>query len=85
MAERKTIWKLFFVWNYEKEERWLNEMAMSGWALVHAAWPGRFTFEACEPGEYIIRMEILYMMVILLMECQFNFIINLLLIKNNKI
>ena len=57
MAETKTIWKLFFVWNYEKEERWLNEMAMSGWALVHAAWPGRFTFEACEPGEYTIRLE----------------------------
>ena len=57
MVERKTIWRLFFVWNYEKAERWLNEMAMSGWVLVRVTWPGRFTFEACEPGEYIIRTE----------------------------
>ena len=27
MREKKTVFKLFFVWDFEKEERWLNEMA----------------------------------------------------------
>ena len=56
MNERKTIRKWFWVWDFEKEERWLNEMAMSGWALVSVGWC-RYTFEACEPGEYTIRLE----------------------------
>ena len=34
MAERKTVRKWFWVWDFDKEERWLNEMAMSGWLLV---------------------------------------------------
>ena len=25
MREKKTVFKLFFVWDFEKEERWLNE------------------------------------------------------------
>ena len=25
MKEKKTVFKLFFVWDFEKEERWLNE------------------------------------------------------------
>ena len=30
MREKKTVFKLFFVWDFEKEERWLNEMAQEG-------------------------------------------------------
>lgn len=30
MREKKTVFKLFFVWDFEKEERWLNEMAQGG-------------------------------------------------------
>ena len=33
MESRKTIRKWFFVWEFEKEEDWLNEMAMNGWVL----------------------------------------------------
>ena len=33
MKEKKTVFKLFFVWDFEKEERWLNEMAQEGWVL----------------------------------------------------
>lgn len=33
MREKKTVFKLFFVWDFEKEERWLNEMAQEGWVL----------------------------------------------------
>ncbi len=56
MAETKTIRRLFWVWEFEKEERWLNEMAIEGWALQSVGWC-RYTFERTEPGEYTIRLE----------------------------
>lgn len=56
MAERTTIRKWFWVWDFEKEERWLNEMAMNGQKLVGVGFC-RYTFEACEPGEYTVRLE----------------------------
>ena len=56
MSERKTVYKWFWVWDFEKEEQWLNEMALAGWALVDVGY-ARFTFEACEPGEYTVRLE----------------------------
>ena len=56
MIERKTIHKRFWVWDFEKEERWLNEMALDGWALKNAGFC-RYTFVRCEPGEYIIRIQ----------------------------
>lgn len=56
MAERTTVRKWFWVWDFEKEERWLNEMAMNGQRLVGVGFC-RYTFEACEPGEYTVRLE----------------------------
>ena len=56
MTERKTVYKWFWVWDFEKEERWLNEMALDGWALVGVGWC-RYTFERCAPGAYTIRLE----------------------------
>jgi hypothetical protein len=54
--EHRTIWKLFFVWDFEKEEDWLNEMAAQGWALCRVGLC-RYEFEPCEPDSYVIRME----------------------------
>lgn len=45
-------------WNYEKEERWLNEQAANGFALVDYSWC-RYVFEESSPGEYIYRIELL--------------------------
>ena len=56
MSEHKTVNKWYWVWEFDKEERWLNEMAMQGWALCGVGFC-RYTFEACEPGEYTIRTE----------------------------
>ena len=58
MSETKTLHKLFWVWEFDKEERWLNEMAREGWALTKAGFC-TYTFESCEPGEYIIRLEMI--------------------------
>ena len=37
VSETKKLHKVFWVWEYEKEERWLNEMAQEGWALKKAS------------------------------------------------
>lgn len=58
MSETKTLHRNFWVWEFEKEERWLNEMAQEGWALQNAGFC-TYTFEKTEPGQYIIRLAML--------------------------
>ena len=55
---RKTIRKWFWVWEFDKEEQWLNEMAAKGLALVGVGFC-RYDFEDCIPGEYQVRLEML--------------------------
>lgn len=56
MMEKKTVHRWFWVWDFEREEQWLNEMAQSGWALDRVG-VCTYQFIACEPGEYTIRLE----------------------------
>ena len=56
MSERKTVRKWIWVWDFDKEEVWLNEMAMNGWRLESVGWC-TYHFVRCEPGEYNIRLE----------------------------
>ena len=56
MEERKTIREWFWVWEFEKEEDWLNEMALSGWVLDSVGICS-YTFVRAEPGEYSVRLE----------------------------
>lgn len=58
MTETKTLHKLFWEWDFEKEERWLNTMAQEGWALKSVGLC-TYTFERCEPGAYILRLAML--------------------------
>lgn len=55
---RKVIHKWFWVWDFDKEEKWLNEMAAKGLALVAVGWC-RYEFEDCVPGEYKICLDFL--------------------------
>ena len=55
---RTTIRKLFFIWNFDKEEKWLNEMAAKGLALVSVGFC-KYEFEDCIPGEYKICLQLL--------------------------
>ena len=55
-AETITVYKAFAMWNFEKEEEWLNGMAQDGWALKKVGYC-KYVFERSEPGEYIIRLE----------------------------
>ena len=56
MTQRQTIKKWFWVWDFEKEEQWLNTMALSGWVLDDVSFCA-YHFVACEPGEYSVRLE----------------------------
>ena len=56
MSNNMTVHKWYWVWDFEKEEKWLNEMAMQGWTLASVGWC-TYTFEKTEPDEYIIRLE----------------------------
>lgn len=53
---RKVVHKWFWVWDFDKEEKWLNEMAAKGLALVSVGFC-RYEFEDCVPGEYKICLE----------------------------
>lgn len=50
------VWKAY--WNFEKEEKWLNEMSAKGLALHSYSWC-RYVFEESTRGEYIYRIELL--------------------------
>ncbi|MBQ9148842.1 MAG: DUF2812 domain-containing protein [Oscillospiraceae bacterium] len=55
---RKTVHKLFWAWDFDKEEQWLNEMAAKGLCLISVGLC-KYEFEDCVPGEYSIRLELL--------------------------
>ena len=55
---RQTIHKCFFVWDFDKEEQWLNEMAAKGLALVSVGFC-KYEFEDCVPGEYKVCLQML--------------------------
>ena len=54
----KTVRKLFFLWEYEKEEEWINQMAREGWMLIRTGFR-KYVFEKGKPGEYTYRVELL--------------------------
>ena len=55
---RTVIKKVFWIWEFDKEEKWLNEMAAKGLALVSVGFC-KYEFEDCVPGEYRICLQLL--------------------------
>jgi len=55
---RRIVHKLIFVWDFDKEEQWLNEMAAKGLCLMGVGFC-RYEFEECLPGEYHLCMQLL--------------------------
>ncbi|MFE8698535.1 DUF2812 domain-containing protein [Cytobacillus sp. FJAT-53684] len=51
---KKVLYRLFG--DFEKEEKWINEMGAQGWHLQKFSF-GRFTFTMGEPGAFIYRNE----------------------------
>jgi hypothetical protein len=53
---KSVVYKAF--WDYENEEKWLNEMAAKGLAMTdYTAY--RYVFEERDPGEYVYRIDLL--------------------------
>ena len=55
---KKRCFRWYWVWNWEKEEAWLNEMSAQGWQLVQVGFCC-YTFEKGEAGEYCYQLELL--------------------------
>lgn len=55
---RFTVHKVYWVWQYEKEEKWINEMAEKGLNLISVGFC-RYEFEEGTPGEYSYHLEYL--------------------------
>lgn len=49
------MWKFKFFLNFEKEEKWLNEMARKGYQLENATFG--YTFRKSEPEDTIIKID----------------------------
>lgn len=56
--KRITRFRLYFAWDFDSEEKWINKMSEKGWQLESVG-PGRYTFFAGVPREYIYRLELL--------------------------
>lgn len=55
---RTKLHKWFWVWDYQKEEQWLNDMAARGMALTSVGF-GTYVFEDAAPEAYQFRLELL--------------------------
>ncbi|WP_035381809.1 DUF2812 domain-containing protein [Fervidicella metallireducens] len=55
---RRIIYRWFWSWDYEKEEKWLNEMSLKGFQLVSVNLC-RYVFEERSDVQYIYRLEFL--------------------------
>ncbi len=52
----EVIKKRFYEWEFDKEEKWLNEMIEQGLVLKKVQ-GNSYTFTKCEPKEYKIKVE----------------------------
>lgn len=55
---KKTIVKLYWAWQFDKEEKWLNECSAKGLHLCDVG-VFRYTFEEGTPGAYSHKLELL--------------------------
>jgi len=55
---KKTIYKLYWAWQFDKEEKWLNECSAKGLHLCDVGFL-RYTFEVGNPCAYSHKLELL--------------------------
>ena len=55
---KKVIHKTFMAWDFDREEKWLNDMSAKGLQLTDVGF-FRYVFETGMPGEYQYRLELL--------------------------
>ena len=57
MGNSKTVFKYFTIPQYQQEEDYLSAMNEKGWKFTHAAFPGFYHFEKCEPKKVTYRLD----------------------------
>lgn len=58
MKEYRTCWRFYWIADYDREERWLNEMAAAGWNFVRTD-GFRFVFRKGTPGEFCYKIDLM--------------------------
>ncbi|UNL86079.1 DUF2812 domain-containing protein [Priestia koreensis] len=56
MKKEKSCFRIFFAWQDEKEEQWLNSMVQKGWYFKGYR-RGRYYFEQGEPADVIYKLD----------------------------
>lgn len=56
ISNMKSHFRIFMPWNYELEEKWLQDMAKSGWMLEDYCFI-RYKFSLSKPGDYVYRID----------------------------
>lgn len=51
--------KWYWAWDFEKQEKWLNEMSAKGLQLIGVGFCCKYVFEEGTPGEYNYHIELL--------------------------
>ena len=57
MKKRKKEFKWFTIFQYEKEQEYLNSMHRMGWKLIHITFPGWYYFVECEPEDMVYQLD----------------------------
>ncbi len=57
MGDKKTVFRLFSIFQYRNEEEFLSNMHLKGWRYTHMTIPGFYHFEKCEPGQFTYRLD----------------------------
>lgn len=55
--EKMNKYKLFWAWQDEEEEKWLETMSENGWHLEAPAFPATYSFVRDEPQSYVYRLD----------------------------
>lgn len=57
MSDRKTEFKYFTIFDYEKEQDYLRERHLEGWKLTRVTFPGFYHFIKCEPEDVVYQLD----------------------------
>lgn len=57
MKNRKTLFRLFSIADFEEEEAFLRGERMKGWKYENLIFPGFYKFTECEPQDVIYRLD----------------------------
>ncbi|MGI6051611.1 MAG: DUF2812 domain-containing protein [Bilifractor sp.] len=53
----RTYFRFFSITDYEKEEKWIQDMFRQGWKLTNVRFQCIYTFEKAEPSDMTVRLE----------------------------